>query len=137
RDQETRKIQLRFKNINDFESCASVIERYISCKRMNDPTLSLNGELSISNQTQESTNSISQFQTNTYNNMILNRAQREPSVAEARAGQQRISSQDCSSTASSSSSSTSTFSDNTRNPIIQIDEEHSKLRDSRSSFTNN
>jgi hypothetical protein len=107
---------------------------------MNDPTSNLNGEPSISNQSQGNTNSVSQFQTNIVpcNNSNLNRAQREPSVANARAGQhqqQRIGS----STASSASSYTSAFSDNTRNSMIQIDENHSKLqlRDSQSSFSNN
>ncbi|CAG8498322.1 22925_t:CDS:2 [Rhizophagus irregularis] len=141
--QETRKIQLRFKTVSDFESCASIIERYINCRRMNDPTLNLNGESSISNQTQENTNSVSQFRTSvvTYNNVNLERTQREPSVVNARAGQhqQRIGPQNSSSTASPTSSYTSAFSDNTRNSMIQIDEDRSKfqLRDSQSSFTNN
>ncbi|RGB41995.1 hypothetical protein C1646_662575 [Rhizophagus diaphanus] len=140
---ETRKIQLRFKTVSDFESCASIIERYINCRRMNDPTLNLNGESSISNQTQENTNSVSQFRTSvvTYNNVSLDRTQREPSVVNARAGQhqQRIGPQNRSSTASPTSSYTSAFSDNTRNSMIQIDEDRSKfqLRDSQSSFTNN
>ncbi|RIA85429.1 hypothetical protein C1645_781918 [Glomus cerebriforme] len=139
RSQETRKIQLKFKNVYDFESCASIIERYISCKRVNDPALNLHGELGINNQTQESTNSISQFRTNTTtynNNMDLNRAQREPSVASmTQIGHQRISSQNLPSTSLSSCSST--FSNNMRSPIIQIDKSHSKLQNSQSNFNNN
>lgn len=110
---------------------------------MNDPTLNLNGESSINNQTQENTNSVSQFRTSviTYNNVNLDRTQREPSVVNARAGQhqQRIGPQNRSSAASPTSSYTSAFPDNTRNSMIQIDEDRSKyqLRDSQSSFTNN
>ncbi|GES89789.1 hypothetical protein GLOIN_2v1610601 [Rhizophagus clarus] len=137
--QETRKIQLRFKYVSDFESCASIIERYVNCRRMDDPTLNLNSESSISNQSNQS-----QGNTNliTYNDLNLNRAQREPSVANARAGQHqqlKIGPQNHSSSAFSASSYTSAFSDNARNSMIQRDENNSKsqLQDSQSHFTNN
>ncbi|CAG8821964.1 13246_t:CDS:2, partial [Racocetra persica] len=83
--QETRKFQLRFKTNEDFESCAGIIGRYISCKPIlgNDSSVSSsasNNELGISNQTQI----LSKVQT-PFNNIgamhqQITRLQREQSV---------------------------------------------------------
>ncbi|KAF0438325.1 hypothetical protein F8M41_004257 [Gigaspora margarita] len=118
--QEARKFQLRFKTIEDFESCAGIIGRYISCKPIlgNDSNVSSSAnanELGISNQTQV----LSKVQT-PFNNISIipqqqiTRSQREQSVTltTRQESSQKSYSLD-SSSRPSTSSSTSSFATTT------------------------
>ncbi|CAG8721417.1 14652_t:CDS:2, partial [Racocetra fulgida] len=141
--QETRKFQLRFKTNEDFESCAGIIGRYISCKPIlgNDSSVSSstsNNELGISNQTQI----LSKVQT-PFNNIgtmhqQITRSQREQSVTlttRQESGQKEYNIPD-SSSRSSASSSTSSFATTTDINSRPAQNQHnsSKIPTSTSSF---